>query len=130
MRVTLRASQKNLARYTCCSMPSVNLLVSCTVSQMHSSKYLPSEKKEMVKSSKTKIDAFITKTIYSEGHAKKISNLIAEMIVLDLRLAAMVEGTEFIHFLNYIEPRYRVPSAINIIVWQIGEIIVPLMIEA
>ena len=37
----------------------------------------------MLKSSKAKIDAFITKTICSEGHAKKITNLIVEMIVLD-----------------------------------------------
>ena len=84
------------------------------LSRMHSSKYLPSEKKEIIKSSKAKMDAFITKTICSEGHAKKITNLIVEMIVLDLRPAAMVEGAGFIRLINYIEPGYRVPSAMHV----------------
>ena len=72
--------------------------------QLYLSKYLPSKKKEMAKSPKAKIDAYTTKTVCSEGHAKKITNLIMEMIVLDLRPTAMVEGTGFIWLINYIEP--------------------------
>ena len=80
--------------------------------QLYLSKYLPSKKKEMAKSPKAKIDAYTTKTVCSEGHAKKITNLIMEMIVLDLRPTAMVEGTGFIWLINYIEP--RVPSAMHV----------------
>ena len=36
------------------------------------------------------------------------------MIALDLRPAAMVEGTGFRHLINYLEPSYRVPSALHI----------------
>ena len=77
------------------------------LSRIHPSKYC--EKKAT-----TKIDSFVTKTTCSEGHAKKIISLLVEMIVLDLRPAAMVEGRGFRALMNYVEPNYRVPSAMHI----------------
>ena len=82
--------------------------------RIHPNKYFTAEKKETTKSQKTKIDSFVTKTVYSKGHVKKITNLIIEMIVLDLRPAAMVECTGFKCLINYLEPGYRVPSAVHI----------------
>ena len=60
----------------------------CTGIIVHPSKYFPAKDKETVKSQKTKIDSFITKTVCYKGHMKKITNLIIE--VLNLRPAAMV----------------------------------------
>ena len=37
------------------------------------------------------MDTFVSKMVCIEGHAKKITNLIAEMLVLDLRPVATVE---------------------------------------
>ena len=53
-----------------------------------------------------KIDAFVSKTICSESHAKK-------MLVLDLRPAATVEGVGLKRLMNYLEPNYRVLSAMH-----------------
>jgi len=44
------------------------------------------------KMSTAKIDTFVSKAICSESHAKKITNLLRKMLVLDLRPAATVEG--------------------------------------
>ena len=63
--------------------------------------------------SSAKIDTFVNKTVCSESHAKKITNLMAEMLVLDLRPAATVEGVGFRQLINYLEPNYRVPSAMH-----------------
>ena len=38
---------------------------------------------------------------------------MAEMLVLDLRPAATVEGVGFRRLINYLEPNYRVPSAMH-----------------
>ena len=63
--------------------------------------------------SSAKIDTFVNKTVCSESHAKKITNVIAEMLVLDLRPAATVERVGFRRLINYLEPNYRVPSAMH-----------------
>ena len=64
-------------------------------------------------SNTAKIDTFVNKTICSESHAKKITNLMAEMLVLDLRPATTVKGVGFRRLINYLEPNYRVPSAMH-----------------
>lgn len=50
-----------------------------------------------------KINTFVNKTICLESHAKKITNLIVEMLVLDLRPAATVEGVGSRRLINYLE---------------------------
>jgi len=45
---------------------------------------------------------------------KKIMNLLVEIIVLDLRPAAMVEGKGFRALINYVNPNNRVLSAMHI----------------
>jgi len=53
-------------------------------------KYTPKAEKNQV--STFKIDTFVGKMICSEGHARKITTLIVQMLVKDLRLA---EGFRF-----------------------------------
>ena len=65
------------------------------------------------KVSTAKIDTFVSKTICSESHAKKITNLMAEILVLDLRPAVTVEGVRFKQLIDYLEPNYRFPSAMH-----------------
>ena len=85
------------------------------LNRIHPSKYSPPDSTTAAEKKVTpKIESFIKKTVYSEGHAKKITNLLVEMITLDLRPAAMVEGTGFKWLINYLEPNYQVPSAVHI----------------
>ena len=65
------------------------------------------------KVSTAKIDTLVNKTVCSESHAKKITDLTAEMLVLDLRLTATVEGIGFRSLINYLEPNYRAPSVMH-----------------
>ena len=65
------------------------------------------------KVSTAKIDTFVNKTVCLESHAKRIINLMAEMLVLDLRPAATVKRVGFRRLINYLEPNYRVPSAMH-----------------
>ena len=81
------------------------------LSRIHPSKYSPDS---LVEKKTPKIDSFVKRTICSEGHAKKITNLMVEMVTVDLRPAATVEGTGFRRLINYLEPNYRVPSAVHI----------------
>ena len=67
------------------------------------------------KVSSAKIDTYINKTVCSESHAKKIINLMAEVLILDLRPAATVEGVGFRRLINYLEPNYRVSSAMHMV---------------
>ena len=63
--------------------------------------------------STAEIDTFVNKTVCLESHAKKIINLMAEMLAPDLRLAATVKRVGFRRLINYLEPNYRVPSAMH-----------------
>ena len=81
------------------------------LSRIHPSKYSPDS---LMEKKTPKIDSFVKRTICSEGHAKKITNLMVEMVTVDLRPAAIVEGTGFRRLINYLEPNYRVPSAVHI----------------
>ena len=60
-----------------------------------------STKADKNKVSTPKIDTFVSKTVCSESHAKKITNLMTEMLVLDLRPAATVKGVGFRRLINY-----------------------------
>ena len=71
--------------------------------RIHPLKY--TAKADTNKVSTAKIDTFVNnKMVYSKSHAKKITNLIAEMLVLNLRPAATVEGVGFRRLINYLEP--------------------------
>ena len=84
------------------------------LNRMHPSKYSPDSTTPAEKKAAPKIESFVKRTVCSEGHAKKITNLMVEMVTLDLRPAAMVEGIGFKRLINYLEPNYRVPSAVHI----------------
>ena len=56
------------------------------------------------KVSTAKVDTFVNKMVYSKSHAKKITNLMAEMLFLNLRLAATVKEVGFRRLINYLEP--------------------------
>ena len=60
------------------------------------------------------LNAYLSKTKCSDGCAKKITEHITDMVVRDLRPAAIVEGTGFKALINYIEPGYCVPSSTHI----------------
>jgi len=62
-----------------------------------------------------KIDTFVRRMVCSEDHAKKITSLMVETLVLDLRPAATVEGVGLKRLINYLEPDYKVPSATHMV---------------
>lgn len=64
--------------------------------------------------SKRKIDKFVLKTTCSSARARKITQLLVDMVAMDARPTATVEGTGFKRLLNYLEPGYKVPSAVHI----------------
>ena len=70
--------------------------------RIHPFKYITKADKNKV--STAKINTFVNKVVYSKSHAKKITNLMAEMLVLNLRPAATVEGVCFRRLINYLEP--------------------------
>ena len=81
------------------------------LTRIHPLKYATEAEKNKVGTSK--IDTFVSKTVCSEGYARKITSLLVEMLVLDLRPAATVEGVGFKRLVNYFDPNYRVPSAMH-----------------
>ena len=71
------------------------------LNRVHPSKYSPDSITPTEKKAAPKIKSFVKRTVCSEGHAKKITNLMVEMMTLDLRPAAMVEGVGFKLLINY-----------------------------
>ena len=61
-----------------------------------------------------KIDEFVLKTTCSTTRARKITQLLVDMVAIDARPIAIVEGTGFKRLVNYLEPGYKVPSAVHI----------------
>ena len=57
---------------------------------------------------------YLSKAKCPEGHAKRITDHITDMVVRDLRPAVMIEEIVFQALINYVEPGYRVPSATHI----------------
>ena len=60
-----------------------------------------------------KIDEFVLKTACST-RARKITQLLVDMVAIDAWPAAIVEWTGFKRLVNYLEPGYKVPSAVHI----------------
>ena len=60
------------------------------------------------------LESYLSHTKCSDSRATKITEHIVDMVVHDLRPAALVEGTGFKALMNYIEPGYRVPTATHI----------------
>ena len=60
------------------------------------------------------LDPYLSHSKCSDGRAKKITEYIVDMVVHDLRPAALVKGAGFKALMNYIEPGYRVPTATHI----------------
>ena len=83
---------------------------------MYPSKYSPDSTTLAEKKAAPKIESFVNRTVCSESHAKKITNFIVEMVTLDLRPAAIVEGIGFKRLINYLEQNCGVPSAVHIII--------------
>ena len=60
------------------------------------------------------LDPYLSHSKCSEAHAKRITEHIVDMVVRDLRPAALVEGAGFKALMDYIEPGYCVPTATHI----------------
>ena len=60
------------------------------------------------------LDPYLSDSKCSEANAKRTTEHIIDMVVCNLRPAALVEGAGFKALMNYIEPGYRVPTATHI----------------
>ena len=60
------------------------------------------------------LDPYLSHGKCSEACARRITEHIVDMVVCDLRPAALVEGAGFKALMNYIKPGYRVPTATHI----------------
>ena len=67
----------------------------------------PSEVKEQQQQQQSTLSTILTRTICSDSRAKRISELIADMVAHDLQPTAMA-------LLQYLEPGYQIPSAVHI----------------
>ena len=79
--------------------------------------HLTSQHSSVYKSDKAKQTSFlefIKHSRCSEACAKEITNLIVNMVILNMRPLRVVEGTGFLQLMNYVEPSYKVPSAMHI----------------
>ena len=75
---------------------------------------MQSKKDDDVDKRHGKIDEFVWKTTCSTTRARKITRLLVHMVAIDARPAAIVEGTGFKRLVNYLEPGYKVSSAVHI----------------
>jgi len=78
------------------------------LNRVHSNEYKTKSKHDPT------LDAFIARSKCPTSRAKRITDLIADMVMQDLRPVALVEGRSFEALLKYIEPGYKVPSATHI----------------
>ena len=74
--------------------------------RMHSNEFKPKQQ--------PCLDAFVIRGKCPDSRAKRISELIANMVARDLRPAAVVEGDGFKALMKFIEPGYKAPSATHI----------------
>ena len=82
----------------------------------HERIYQPNKDSEAnTNKAKGKIEAFVTKTTCSVIRENKITQLIADFVAQDTRPAAVVEGAGFKKLLNYLEPGYKIPSAVHLV---------------
>ena len=60
------------------------------------------------------LDPYLSHSKCSDARAKRITKHIVDVVIRDLRPAALVEGGGFKALMNYVEPIYRVPSSTHI----------------
>ena len=60
------------------------------------------------------IDSFLSRAKCPVIRAKRITELIALMVVKDFRPAAVVEGEGFKRLLSYLGPGYTIPSSVHV----------------
>ena len=60
------------------------------------------------------LDPYLSHSKCSDARAKRITEHIVDVVICDLRPAALVEGAGFKALMNYVEPGYRVPSSTRI----------------
>ena len=60
------------------------------------------------------LDPYLSHSKCSDARAKRITDHIVDVVICDLRPAALVEGAGFKVLMNYVEPGYCVPSSIHI----------------
>ena len=66
------------------------------------------------KAKQTSLFDFSTRSRCSEARSKQITELIVDTVILDMHPMRLVEGTGFLKLMNYLEPSYKVPSAMHI----------------
>ena len=81
--------------------------------QNHGKQY-HSKKDNNVDNRHGKINEFVLKTTCSTICARKIPQPLVDMVAIYARPATTVEGTGFKRLVNYLEPGYKVPSAVHI----------------
>ena len=74
--------------------------------QLHASNFKPKQQ--------PRLDDFVIRGECPDSRAKRITELIADLVARDLCPAAVVEGDGFKVLLKFIEPGYKVPSATHI----------------
>ena len=80
------------------------------LSSQHSSVYKTSTSD---KAKQTTLLDYGKRSCCSEARAKDITNLIMNMIIFDMRPLRLVESTGFLQLMSFVEPSYKVPSAMH-----------------
>ena len=80
----------------------------------HLTRAHPDEFNPAAKQQQPSLNSFLTRSKCSDSRAKRITDLIADMVARDLRPCAMVEGDGFLALMKYVEPGYKVPSGMHI----------------
>ena len=63
------------------------------------------------------LNPYLSHSKCSDAHAKRITKHIVDVVIRDLRPAALAEGAGFKALMNYLEPGYRVPSLPILLRW-------------
>ena len=76
---------------------------------IHPNEFKPEKHKQQ-----PSLDGFLSRSKCPASRAKRITELVVDMVARDLRPAAIVNGEGFQALLNYIEPGYKVPTDTHI----------------
>ena len=79
--------------------------------------HLTSQHSSVYKSDKAKQTSlleFSKRSRCSEARTKEITDLIVNMVILDMRPLRVLKATGFLQLMSFVEPSYKVPSAMHI----------------
>lgn len=73
----------------------------------------PSVYKKNTTAKQTSLLDFSKRSRCSESQSKEITKLIMELVIRDVCALCFVEGAGFLQLMSFIEPSYKVPSAVH-----------------